>query len=218
MSFKLYGYWRSTATYRVRIALNLKGVDYEYIPVHLTSDGGEQHSERYKKLNPSALVPTFVDDDEDIILNQSLAIIEYLDERFPSPYPLIPAHKTERARVRALAQDIASDIQPLGNLRVLNALKEHFSASQGDVSEWAAQWIVKGFEAIEARLQTQAGKYCFDFDITMADVCLVPQVFNAKRFGVDMSVFPLISKIVNNCNALDEFKRALPANQSDRVG
>ena len=141
MSFKLYGYWRSTATYRVRIALNLKGVDYEYIPVHLTSDGGEQHSERYKKLNPSALVPTFVDDDEDIILNQSLAIIEYLDERFPSPYPLIPAHKTERARVRALAQDIASDIQPLGNLRVLNALKEHFSASQGDVSEWAAQWI-----------------------------------------------------------------------------
>jgi maleylacetoacetate isomerase len=158
MSIRLHGYWRSTATYRVRIALNLKGVDYEYVPVHLVANGGEQHSMDYTRLNPAHLVPTFVDEDEDIILNQSLAIIEYLDERYESDFRLIPEHKTERARVRALAQDIACDIQPVGNLRVLNALKGTFNASQDDVSVWAAHWITLGFDAIEKRLQTQSGK------------------------------------------------------------
>ena len=217
MSLKLYGYWRSTASYRVRIALNLKAIEYEYIPVHLVNDGGQQRSPEYVSLNPAQLVPTLVDDDEDIILNQSLSIIEYLDERFPTPHKLIPEHKTERARVRALAQDIASDIQPLGNLRVLNALKSEFNADQNAVNKWAAHWITLGFDGIEKRLQTQAGKYCFDFDVTMADVCLVPQVYNAHRFGVDMSRYPLIQKIADNCNALDAFQKALPENQIDAV-
>jgi maleylacetoacetate isomerase len=215
MSIRLHGYWRSTATYRVRIALNLKGVDYEYVPVHLVANGGEQHSMDYTRLNPAHLVPTFVDEDEDIILNQSLAIIEYLDERYESDFRLIPEHKTERARVRALAQDIACDIQPVGNLRVLNALKGTFNASQDDVSVWAAHWITLGFDAIEKRLQTQSGKYCFDFDVTMADICLVPQVYNAKRFNIDMDQYPLISKIADNCNALEAFEKAKPENQID---
>jgi len=215
MSIKLYGYWRSTASYRVRIALNLKGVEYEYIPVHLVKDGGEQFAQSYSRMNPSHLVPTLVDDDEDIILNQSLSIIEYLDERFDSEHKLIPVHRNERARVRALAQDIACDIQPIGNLRVLNALKGSFDASQDDVVEWASHWIKQGFNGIEKRLQTQAGKYCFDFDVTMADVCVVPQVYNAKRFGVDMTAYPLLNKIADNCNELDAFEKAKPENQSD---
>mgnify|MGYP001156783802 FL=1 len=215
MSIKLYGYWRSTASYRVRIALNLKGVEYDYVPVHLVNNGGEQHSSEYSQLNPAHLVPTLVDDDEDIILNQSLAIIEYLDERYDSEYRLIPEHRTERARVRALAQDIACDIQPIGNLRVLNALKGNFEASQDDVAKWAAHWITLGFDGIEKRLQTQAGKFCFDFDVTLADICLVPQVYNAQRFNVDMSRYPLISKIAKNCNEIDAFKNAMPESQVD---
>lgn len=215
MSIKLYGYWRSTSTYRVRIALNLKGIEYEYVPVNLLKNGGEQHSETYQRINPSELVPCLVDEDEDIILNQSLSIIEYIDERFQGTCRLLPSHALERARVRALAQDIASDIQPLGNLRVLNQLKAAFEASQDDVNQWAAYWIRTGLAGIEQRLQTQAGKYCFDFDVTMADVCLVPQVYNARRFGLDISQYPLIAKIVDNCNALDAFVEARPENQID---
>lgn len=215
MSLKLYGYWRSSATYRVRIALNLKGLDYDYVPVHLVKDGGKQHGEEYLRLNPARLVPTLVDEDEDIILNQSLSIVEYLDERYPEPYRLLPLHTLEKARVRALAQDIACDIQPLANLRVLNAVKQQFDADDDAVKQWAAGWITKGFDSIEKRLQTQAGKYCFDFDVTLADVCLVPQVFNARRFGVDMQAYPLISRITENCEALDAFQRARPENQPD---
>ena len=215
MSLKLYGYWRSSATYRVRIALNLKGLEYEYVPVHLVKDGGEQHHAAYDSLNPSHLVPTFVDDDEDIILNQSLSIIEYLDERYPEPYSLIPAHAVERARVRGLAQDIACDIQPLANLRVLQSLSNQYELSADQTNEWCKHWIEKGCDGLERRLQTQAGRFCFDFDVTMADVCLVPQVYNAKRFGVDMTRYPLISRIYDNCQALEAFQQAEPENQPD---
>jgi maleylacetoacetate isomerase len=215
VSLKLYGYWRSSATYRVRIALNLKQLDYEIVPVHLVKEGGEQHQSPYTRLNPAELVPTLVDEDEDIILNQSLAIIEYLDERYDSGMPLLPEHKLQRARVRALAYDIAADIQPLVNLRVLQYIQQHHGVDDEEKASWCRHWIGKGFSAIEERLQTTAGKYCFGFDLSLADVCLVPQVFNAQRFAVQMEDFPLISRIAANCNKLEAFERALPENQPD---
>ncbi len=215
MALKLYGYWRSSATYRVRIALNLKGLDYEYVPVHLVKDGGEQKKEEYTRLNPSQLVPTLVDEGDDIILSQSMSIIEYIDEKYSDNNPLLPAHALERARVRALAMDVACDVQPVANLRVLNALKSQFGASQEQVVAWASDWTKRGFTTVEKRLQTQAGKYCFGFDVTLADVCLIPQIYNAKRFGVDMSPFPLIEKIGENCEELEAFQKARPENQPD---
>ncbi|MCV2883146.1 maleylacetoacetate isomerase [Aestuariibacter sp. AA17] len=215
MSLKLYGYWRSSASYRVRIALNLKNLAYEYMPVHLVKDGGQQHAEQYVSLNPSELVPTFVDEDEDIILNQSLSIIEYLDEKYPDVHPLLPPHKVEKARVRALAYDTACDIQPIANLRVLNYLSEHYNVDGEGKKAWCQTWITKGFRGIEKRLQNTAGDYCFGFNVTLADIALVPQVYNAERFGVDMSAFPLIRRINDNCNELDAFKSALPEAQID---
>ncbi|RDV25125.1 maleylacetoacetate isomerase [Alteromonas aestuariivivens] len=215
MNLKLYGYWRSSATYRVRIALNLKGLEYEYVPVHLVREGGQQHSPDYQGLNPAELVPTLVDEDEDLILNQSMSIVEFINERYPEPFPLLPEHASDKARVRGLAQDIACDIQPLANLRVLNRLREQFDAGDEAVRIWAANWIEKGFSGIEKRLQTQAGKYCFDFNVTLADVCLVPQVYNAIRFGVNMEQFPLINRIWHHCEELEAFARARPENQPD---
>lgn len=212
---KLYSYWRSSASYRVRIALNLKQLPYEYEAVHLVKDGGQQRQDLYKGLNPSQLVPTFVDEDEDIILNQSLAIIEYLDERFPELHRLLPEHKQQRARVRALAYDLAADIQPIANLRVLNYLSDEYAADAEQKAKWCKHWIESGFTAIEKRLQTTAGKFCFGFDVSLADICLIPQVYNAKRFGVDMQQFPLIQQIDESCNQLEAFIQAKPENQPD---
>ncbi len=195
--------------------MNLKDLDYEIVPVHLVKDGGQQHQSPYSRLNPAELVPTLVDEDEDIILNQSLAIIEYLDERYDSGIALLPEHKLQRARVRALAYDIAADIQPLVNLRVLQYLEQHHGVADEQKPEWCREWIGRGFRAIEERLQTTAGKYCFGFDLSLADICLVPQVFNAQRFGVNMGDYPLISRIATNCNQLEAFQRALPENQPD---
>lgn len=215
MALKLYGYWRSTASYRVRIALNLKQLEYEYVPVHLVKDGGEQHQINYTRLNPSALVPTLIDENEDIVLNQSLSIIEYLDERYPQGCMLLPEDPVERARVRALAQDIACDIQPLGNLRIMQALEAEFGIAKPKQLEWAALWIRTGFDALEKRLVNQSGKYCFDFTVSLADTCLIPQAYNAKRFGIDLTQYPQINKIVNNCEQLPAFIAARPENQSD---
>lgn len=217
MSLKLYGYWRSSASYRVRIALNLKQLEYEYVPVHLVKDGGQQNSESYIGMNPSKLVPTFVDDDEDIILNQSMAIIEYVDEKYDEGFDLIPPHKLARARVRALSQDIGCDIQPIANLRILNHLENHFEGGADEKANWCRHWIESGFEAVEKRLQTTAGDYCFGFDVTMADIVLVPQVYNALRFNVDMDKYPLINRIYENCNKLQAFIDAAPENQVDAV-
>lgn len=214
---KLYGYWRSSASYRTRIALNLKGLDYEYCPVHLVKDGGQQHSEEYAILHPGELVPTLVDTDNenDIVLNQSLAIIEYLDERFPEPYRLMPEHKLDRARVRTLSYDIACDAQPIANLRVLQKLAADFGANDEQKAQWARHWIEKAFQTVEKRLQNTAADYCFGFSITMADVVLVPQYYNAQRFNVDMSAFPIINNIVQRCNEHEAFIAAMPENQPD---
>ena len=215
MSITLFSYWRSSASYRVRIALNLKQMEYQIEPVHLVKDGGQQHSDNYSGLNPANLVPTFVDDDEDIILNQSLAIIEYVDEKYPDPIKLMPDHKLQRARVRTLAYDLACDIQPIANLRVLQRLGSQFDAAQQDKADWARHWISKGFATIEKRLQNTAGDYCFGFDITLADICLVPQWYNAKRFNVDMHAYPTIQRICEKCEKLDAFIDAKPENQPD---
>lgn len=215
MDYTLYGYWRSSASYRVRIALNLKELPYRYVPVHLVNEGGEQFKDSYTQLNPTHLVPTLVNESADIILNQSLSIIEYLDEKHPDVSPLLPADPSSRSRVRALAQDIACDVQPLVNLRVVQATNEQFGADDEKKTAWIRHWIDKGFTAIEKKLQTQAGRYCFDFDVTLADVVLIPQIYSAERFGVDVSKYTLISKINENCLKLSPFELAKPEIQPD---
>jgi maleylacetoacetate isomerase len=215
MSIKLYGYWRSSATYRVRIALNLKLLDYEYIPVHLVKDGGEQKNEQYQRLNPSMLVPTFVDEQEDLTLNQSLAIMEFLDEKYPDVAPLLPPHRSDKARVRMIAQDIACDIQPVTNLRVLNRLKKDFGADADSVNAWSHDIIQAGLFAIEKRLETRASKFAYGYDVSLADICLVPQVYNALRYNVELTNLPVIHRIYENCQKLDAFRKAAPENQSD---
>ncbi|MDT0593871.1 maleylacetoacetate isomerase [Glaciecola petra] len=215
MSIQLYGYWRSSASYRVRIALNLKHIDYEYVPIHLVKDGGQQKSANYQLLNPAMLVPTLVDQDKDITLNQSLAIIEYLDEVYPGEQTLLPKHKLDRARVRMLAHDIACDIQPLANLRVLHKLRDELKAENEQVNYWAKSFIESGFNALEKRLATRSGKYCFGYELSLADVCLVPQVYNALRFGVKMDHYPILKKISENCQKLPAFVEAAPENQID---
>ncbi|MFQ3265188.1 MAG: maleylpyruvate isomerase [Colwellia sp.] len=209
---KLYGYWRSTAAYRVRIALHLKDIAFDSISVHLIKNGGEQHSNEYSELNPHHLVPTLIDGD--FSLNQSLAIIDYLEQR-NTEIPLYPADIKSRAKVQALALDIACEIHPLNNLRVQQYLANSLSVTDEAKQGWLEYWMNIGFIAIESRLSSSAGKYCFADTITVADVCLVAQVYNAHRFKVDMSAYPLINKVVNNCNDLPAFIKALPENQLD---
>ena len=215
MSIKLYGYWRSSATYRLRIVLNLKDIEYEYIPVHLVKNGGEQHQQNYRSLNPTELVPTLIDDDYDLVLNQSMAIIEYLDERYPAINRLLPVDSADKVRVRALSQDIACDVQPITNLRIVQYLKNELSLPDIEQQRWLVHWIEKGLRSVEKRLRYTAGQYCFANEITMADVCLVPQVYNALRYSIDLNAFPLIKQIYQNCNKLSAFDAAKPENQID---
>lgn len=208
----LYGYWRSSAAYRVRIALNLKQLSYQQKSVHLVNNGGEQHSSEFKALNPNELVPVLVDGD--IQLNQSLTIIDYLDEQYPQRL-LIPASGVERYLVKSLAQDIAVDLHPLNNLRVLQYLSRELNASDEQKQEWYRHWIARGFEAFEQRLRDSHGLYCVGDSVTLADVCLVPQVYNAKRFNVDLSRYPTIELVTGSLNQLDAFQDALPERQPD---
>lgn len=211
-NLKLYTYWRSSSAYRVRIALNLKGLAYESIPVHLVKDGGHQHSEVYRELNPQGLVPTLIDDG--IALSQSIAIMEYLDEAYPDTYSLLSADTVSRAKIRSLALLVATDIQPLDNLRVLQFLKNEMQISDEKKSQWYAHWIVEGFKAYEALLNDE-DRYSFSDSVSMADICLVPQIYNAERFDIDLSWFPNILKIKENCLALEAFQSAVPENQDD---
>jgi len=212
---KFYGYFRSSAAYRVRIALNLKGLacDNEY--VHLTRGGGEQFQPGYLRLNPQALVPALIDGD--VVLTQSLAIIEYLEETHPRP-ALLPAGAADRARVRALALAVACDIHPLNNLRVLNYLTRELGVSEADKNRWYQHWVLLGVKGLEALLadNPMTGTYCHGEQPTLADVCLVPQVFNARRFKCDLSDCPTVVRIVDSCNKLTAFRDAAPENQPDK--
>jgi maleylacetoacetate isomerase/maleylpyruvate isomerase len=211
---KLYGFFRSSAAYRVRIALNLKGLDYEYAAVHLSRGGGEQSKPEFRKVNPQKLVPVL--QDGALTLNQSLAIIEYLDEIYPDP-PLLPKTPPERARVRALAQMIACEIHPLNNTRVLSYLAGPLAATEDTRNTWYRHWVAEGFQAIEARLagDPATGRFCHGDAPGLADCCLVPQVFNARRFKCDLAPYPRLVAIEGNCQALAAFQRAAPEHQPD---
>ncbi len=209
---KLFGYWRSTAAYRVRIALNLKQVSYENISVHLIKEGGEQHKPEYRALNPQGLVPLLVDGE--LKLNQSMAILEYIEERYPSP-ALLPTDAALRGQVRALCQTIACDIHPLNNLRVLQYLSGELKIDDDTKTAWYQHWIHQGFSAIETQLSKTAGKFCFGDEVTMADLVLIPQVYNANRFSLDLSAYPKICAINDHCMSKAAFRDAAPENQPD---
>ena len=208
---KLYSYFRSSAAYRVRIALNLKSVDADYDYVHLVRDGGAQHKPAYKSLNPQAVLPTLVLDGGEV-LTQSLAIIEYLDETYPDP-PLLPRDPVARAERAHSGAAIACDIHPLNNLRVLQYLKNELGLGQPAVETWYRHWVALGFDAVEQMIE--GGDFCFGNTVSLADVCLLPQIFNARRFDVDMDAYPRISAVERNCATMAAFEKAHPANQPD---
>lgn len=219
MSLKLYTYFRSSAAYRVRIALNLKGLDVEMAPIHLLRKGGEQLEEAYRSINPEGLVPALVDENDDEgsqVLTQSIAIIEYLDEMYPEP-PLLPSAPLDRAYVRSIALAIACDIHPINNLRVLRYLVRDLGASEDAKNAWYRHWCENGLAALEKRISAdgRAGKFCLGDTPTMADCCLVPQLANARRVDTDLSRMPTLLRIEQNCAQLDAFIQAQPARQAD---
>jgi maleylacetoacetate isomerase len=210
----LYSYWRSSAAYRVRIGLNLKGLPYEIAPIHLVRDGGDQHRPEYAQTNPQRLVPVLQHGQR--MLRQSLAILEYLDEMWPEP-PLLPATARDRHRVRALAQLVACDIHPLNNLRVMQYFERDWGVPQPERDVWTRHWMAEGFTAFEALLQNNpsTGEFCDGHVPTIADCCLVPQVYNARRFGVDLKPYPTIVRIEQVCLELPAFDAARPERQPD---
>jgi maleylacetoacetate isomerase len=208
---KLYTYFRSSAAFRVRIALNLKGLAYEPVFVHLAK--GEHRAAAYAKVNPQALLPT-LELDDGTRLTQSLAIIEYLDEKHPQK-PLLPKDAQERARVRSLSYLIASEIHPLNNLRVLQHLKRALNQSEDQVNAWYRHWIADGLAKLEAELASSKGRFCHGDTPTMADCCLVPQIFNAKRYQSDLAPYPNTMRVFEACMQLEAFDRAQPSKQPD---
>jgi maleylacetoacetate isomerase len=208
---KLYTYFRSSAAYRTRIALNLKGLSYEAVPVHLIRDGGQHKKDAYRAVNPQMRVPALALSSGDVLV-QSLAIIEYLDEVFPDP-ALLPAEAIDRAHVRALAQIIACDIHPLNNSGTLAYLRGPLGLDQGKIDAWYANWIHAGFEAVEALVRP--GPYAFGSQVTIADLCIVPQVYNARRLKVSLERFSKIAAIDAACSKLPAFDKARPENQPD---
>jgi maleylpyruvate isomerase len=212
---KLYSYWRSSCSWRVRIALNLKGLSYEYAAVHLVKDGGEQHTEAYRALNPMRTVPTLEVTEGGRVrhLAQSMAILEYLEERYPSP-ALLPADAWGRAHVRMLAELVNSGIQPLQNLSVLQRIKNEL---KGDERAWPAYWIERGLTAFQTAVKETAGTYCHGNSVSFADICLVPQLYGARRFGVDLKPYELLTRIEAACAGLPAFQAAHADRQPDAV-
>ena len=213
---QLYSYFRSSASYRVRIALNLKGLPFEYVPIHLLKDGGQQHAAEYQRINAAELVPSLVVDGHAI--SQSMAIMEYLDETHAEP-PLLPLDALGRARVRALAQSIACEIHPLNNLRVLQYLERDLKLEEASRTTWYRHWVTLGLTAIEAMLANDqhTGVFCHGDTPGLADCCLIPQIANARRFHTPLDAFPTILRIESACLALDAFARAAPQVQPDAV-
>ena len=208
---KLYTYFRSSAAYRVRIALNLKGLQYDMVPVHLTKDGGQQRKPEFQKVNPQMRVPA-LELSSGNVLTQSLAIIEYLDDIEPEP-PFLPADALERANVRALAQVVACDIHPLNNLITLQYLKRGLKQEQTEIDVWYHHWVTEGFKALEQMLKP--GPYAYGAHVSLADICLVPQVFNARRLKVPLDAFPKIVAVEQACLKQPAFDKARPENQPD---
>lgn len=211
---KFHGYFRSSSSYRCRIAFNLKGLEYDFVPVHLVKDGGHQKTAEFRALNPQGLVPALEVGDE--VLTQSPAILEWLDETYPEP-KLLPDDLLERARVRAFTQVIACEIHPLQNLRVLQYLKGEYGQEQDGINAWCQRWIGDGLAACEVLLERQNGgrDYCFGDQPGMGDVYLIPQVFSAGRLNVDLTAMPNINRIVENCAKLEAFDAAHPSKQPD---
>lgn len=208
---KLYNAWRSSASFRVRIALNLKGLLFEYVPVHLVK--GEQFAQAFSSLNPSQLVPVL--EHEGHALTQSLAIIEYLEEKYPQP-PLLPHDPLERAYVRSVALAIACEIHPLNNLRVLNHLRDALKLDKSAIADWYRHWCDEGLAAFERQLADAAtGRFCHGDLPTMADACLVPQIFNARRFETNVERYPTVMRIFDECMALEAFRKAEPSAQPE---
>lgn len=213
----LYSYWRSSAAYRVRIALNLKGLAYQQVPVHLVKDGGQQHAADYKALNPQELLPLLVDglpSGEEVRIAQSLAILEYLEECFPVP-ALLPGDPALRAQVRALALHIACDIHPLNNLRVLQYLSGTLGVADEAKDAWYRHWLSTGLAAVEQGLDFLGGRLSLGERPGYLEACLIPQVYNARRFNCDLDAYPRILAMVARCESLEAFKQAAPEVQPD---
>ncbi len=211
---ELYSYFRSSAAWRVRIALAYKGLQVELHPVHLLRDGGEQHTASYRGLNPLGVVPTLIDGSQ--VLTQSLAILEYLEDRHPEP-ALLPRDPVDRARARALALTIACEIHPLNNLRVLRYLETTLGVGPEERESWYRHWVTQGLLALEIETARPGwcGPYALDSRLTFADVCLIPQLYNARRFGVDLRAFPTLGAIEKACLALPAFASTAPERQPD---
>ncbi len=213
-SLILYSYFRSSAAYRVRIALNLKGLSYKTHHVHLVRNGGEQYNSDYCTINPQQLVPSLVTEDRTVI-PQSLAIIEYLEETYPQA-PLLSGDAKQRALIRAFALAISCDMHPLNNLRVLNYLKHEFDVNEAQKSTWYHHWIKQGFTALEQQISNGGNKqFCFGDAPSLADICLIPQMYNAQRFHCDLSQYPTLRTIYNHCMEIDAFYKAAPEAQAD---
>jgi maleylacetoacetate isomerase len=213
---RLYSYWRSSAAYRVRIAVNLKSIDHELVPVSLVKDGGEQRKAEYRAINPQGFVPFY--DDGTVATGQSLAIMEYLEETHPEP-PLLPRDAADRARVRAFANLVCCDIHPINNLRVMQYLERELGADQQVRDDWYRHWMREGFAAAEvlAARATERGEFVLGGAPTMADVCLVPQMYNARRLELSLDAFPRLVDIDAACRELEAFVRAAPERQADAV-
>jgi maleylacetoacetate isomerase/maleylpyruvate isomerase len=219
MAFRLYTYWRSSAAYRVRIALNLKSLPYESVPKHLLRDGGEQKKADYLALNPQGLIPALADDG--FVVPQSLAICEYLEEIHPEPR-LLPGSARDRAIVRGMSLAVACDTHPLNNLPITGYLRRELGADDAAVQRWIEHWIGRGFAGLERWIGSCAGDvppdgqlYCYGSQVTLADVCLVPQMYNARRFNVELASYPRLVSICRHLEALPAFAAARPEAQPD---